>query len=203
MPNYRGLNVLRYECRLLDALNIADKEEIALLEDESFFPQRESAQAHIDLINSFMASRKERQARYNSAFEEFNKLYVPTDDAISWDPLEFLYQENLPHYLPYLLREIEKRYDMRCDTLMSNGIVSLRRSAAKIATFDLYHNLVGSIIHEYLINEQLRELYELPATLRNSFYNSAVQAIQEKYNYFADRLQNCVEIGNKIRELSR
>lgn len=198
MPNNRGMRVLQYECDRIEALNLSDINEIRWLEEMKDLYSDDVHASVIRAHESSIENRSKKLMTYRAKLEEFLISNSPNDPADSCDLLEFLYQEFLRGCLPYLLRSIENTYYNHYNSLLSNGTVLFSYTAKKVAIHYLYHHAVGSIVQEYLLDKQIQELQSLPRNLTDS-----ILVIQDKYNYYRDRLSHCIEIGNKIRELQR
>lgn len=198
MPNYRGIDVLQYECDRMDAFNAIDNNKLICLEDQKDLYPADVYASLTGTYKSFIKDRSEKLAWYKSKLAVFLQANTPEESTLSYDPLEFLYQEFLQNYLSYLLRCVENAYRNHYDSILSNSVVFSARAAKKVAIHNLHHHTVGNIVQKFLREKQIQELRELPQGI-----SDAISAIQSKYEYFEDRLGHCVEIGDKIRELQK
>lgn len=197
MPNYHGIDVLQYECNLLKQLNNYDNAERLVLHASSDLYSEDVLSSLIETHKSLIACRSEQLSVYQKKLEEFQKTHEPSSTTISEDPLEFLYQEFLQKKLPDLLRRIENTYKNYCDSLLSQEVAHLQLTAKRIAKHYLYQSGIDSIISKLIYEEKFRELTSLPSAL----FPDAIYPIQKKYDYFNDRIQCCLEIGNLLRSL--
>lgn len=186
MPNYRGLDVLQYECDILILENKEDEISISMLEDATYL----SAEDKKNMVERYQLWIAERSKRIDT--------YMNIISDCSTDPLEYLYQEFLRSNLELILRRIENFFNNYKDALMEDNIIHFSSSAKKVAVHSLNHHAVGYLLQNYLLEKQIKEL-ESP--LASSAKHQS--AIRNKYEYFSDRLECCLEIGNKIRELSK
>ena len=198
MPNFRGINVLQYECDRLAACAEEQEEEISLLHELKDLYSESVFQSLVETHTVLAAHYRSELEKFQKAADEFINKHDSSEADISYEPLEFIYQIFCSRNLPYLLKQIEITFSNRKDSLLSNGVVHFSIVAKKVALHELYCFLVDSIVSELLLNEEIKELRELPRQLQNG-----PSAIQAKYEYFKDRLQHCLEIGNKLRELSK
>lgn len=199
MPNYRGLNVLKYECDLIEAFNKQDEAEILLLnETQDLYKDKDIRANLIKTYQSCIYGRSDKLSLYRSKYEEYSQLHDYKDPDISHAPLEFLYQQFLHDNLLILLRCIENSYRNYYNALLSNGITHLSLTTRKVATHHMYYSSIGHIVTEHLLEKEIQELRKLPKHLKE--YASE---IQDKYEYFKDRIVCCPEIGALLRELSK
>lgn len=197
MPNFRGLDVLQYECDILKLKNIDDEIQISLFKDASYLTQSDQER----IVELYQSSIKERNAKleaYQNMISYYSKDNDSTSSRISYDPLEYLYQEFLSCNLKIILRKVDTFFKNYQEALLQDSIIHFSSSAKKVATHSLHHHAVGDIVHEYLLEKQIKELESPWVTTEKS-----KNAVRNKYEYFSDRLECCIEIGNKIRELSR
>lgn len=203
MHDQRNLDVLEFECRVLHALNDLDKKEMLIrrelgLHSQDVIEQIEATE------NEIISNRNERINRYTAKISELTlgqdpNLRLSTDDA-----LEFLYQEFLGENLGFILREIEKFYDNNVQNLLDSGTVHFTRHAKKIAKYNLYSHVVDNIVNRLLSDrkvDQLKQAFSLAASgaLTSVRVDDIYYTVSRKYDYFANRICCCLEIGNIIK----
>ena len=195
MPNYRGLNVLQYECDVLKAKNMDDEIRIWEFKDAPYLSQ-EQQEHMVELYQSSINERNAKIEKYLNIISDYSTDNDSTSSYISYDPLEALYQEFLGQNLNMILRQLETFFENYRSALLNDSIIYFSSSAKKVATYSLHHHAAEYIVKEFLLKEQIKEL-ELPWVSKEK----SKSAIRDKYDYYADRIQCCAEIGNKIREL--
>ena len=196
MPQYRGINVLQYECDRIEADIASEKEKLDFLDKNQELYSNDVRSSLIETYGAIIESQSLLLSKYKSQLDAFLKSDDRESVSIDYDPLEFLYQEFLAKHLPYIKKRIKIAYDNHYNSILSDSVVLFTRTAKKIALHSLYHHAVGSIIKELLLEKQIHELQSLPRGL-----NNPESAIQQKYAYFEDRLQHCLEIGKFLKDL--
>lgn len=200
-----GVGALEYECCVLEALNNRDRNDILLRKELSL----SSPDAIADLestINSTIEDRESKIAKYKEKIDELLLDHDPQSNLLSSDALEFLYQEYIENELRFILKEISDFYDNNVSYLLSNEVTYFTRSARKIAKHNLYSYAVGYIVHHHLATSKAKQLDQAISLLSSKFITEfhadhIERVISQKYDYFADRLVHCIEIGNMIRSL--
>lgn len=195
MPNYRGLDVLKNECDILELQNTDDRISISLIDDAEYMKQADR-EAVREMYQSFINKRNDKIQTYSRVISRFVQGHDPSSQDISYEPLEYLYQEFLCSNLNEILRKIELFFENYSDALMQDNVAHFMYSAKKIAIHSLHHHTLGYIVQEYLQRQKIKELESLWVTKEVS-----KKAIEEKYSYYSDRIVSCLEIGNKLREL--
>ena len=196
MPNHRGIDVIQYECDRLRAFIKAEETEVSALYELSDLYPEDVLPNLVDAHKSRIAGYEEKLKSFLSKLAEYQNTHDSSDPCISFDPIEYLYQDFLHKNVHILLRKMENAYANRYNHLLSSGTVHFSYFAKKIASNDLYNLITGNIVHEFLLVSQIEELNSLPCYIRN-----ATSAIAYKYEYFEERIVCCEEIGRKIREL--
>lgn len=196
MPQYRGINVLQYECDRIEAYIASEKEEIRWIEDAQELYADGVRSSLIETHKSLISEQIPQLNEYKNKLDFFVESNDRDSSCVSDDPLEFLYQRFLQQCLPYFTKRIEAAYNNHYNSIISSDIVLFARTAKKIAIHNLHHYAIGYIIKEFLLEKQLQELRTLPKGLK-----SPECAVQQKYEYYEDRLQHCQEIGKLLNDL--
>lgn len=207
MDKQIGIDVLEYECSVLDALNKCDRNENLVRREMELLPL-DVIESIESSINSVICDREERLAKYRAKLEQVYQEHDPKSNSVSKDALEFLYQEFLKKNLHIILNDIEKFYHNNVDYLMKNGIAHFERMAKKAAKHNLYNHAAGSIVLRHLNASKTEDLNQaislLSSRLSSKFIANKSRInyiIKEKYDYFESRIICCLEIGDKIRSL--
>jgi len=200
-----GLGALEYECCVLEALNNQDRNDILLHKELSLSPPDVIANLE-SITNSIIKDRESTIAKYKEKIDELLLDHDPQSNLLSSDALEFLYQEYIENELRFILKEISDFYNNNVSYLLSNEVTHFTRSARKIAKHNLYSHAAGYIVHRHLAASKAKQLDQAISLLSSKFITGfradpIERVISQKYDYFADRLECCLEIGNKICSL--
>ena len=195
MPKYR-LSAFEYECTLLRELIKEQEKKCETLEvckdlyDPDIFDLAKSTS--LSLIESY----KEKLIPLEDQLKEFQNAHTPDDKYYDDAPLEYLYQIFLRKNLNTILRTVETVYENTVNEISKSSEFITKRKSKQIASHLMRSTILGYVVEKYITHEHLKELESLPCQIQGSSY-----AIEEKYRYFMNRIQCCIEIGRKLIEL--
>ena len=197
MPKYR-LSAFEYECTLLHELIKEQERECKRLDvcQDLYSPDIFDSLKSTGL--SLIESYSEKLKPLEDKLQEFRSTYTPNETYWDDTPLEYLYQNFLSKHLNAILRKVEIVYENTVNEILNISEFITKRKAKQIASHLMRTTILGYTVEKYITHEHLKELESLPRNIQDASY-----AIAEKYRYFMDRIQCCLEIGNKLIELEK
>ena len=205
MPRQIGLDALEYECAVLTALNQKDRFYIEA-ELEIMHIPKESKESLLESYLSVISKRDKKISFYTQKLDALRKDHDPRSSLLCEDSYECLYQEFLATNLSAILMDIERYYDSEIQNLLTQGVVHFTLTAKRIAKYNLYHHGIDSIVSKKLNASKLKKIDQAlmlvsERWLKKYSGNDISQIISAQYNYFYERIDCCLDIGNKVRSL--